>query len=183
MVLIQLGLLGFGMVTMFARPLYPAFSDAATRLDTEWLQAARRKVNLWALPVALVIIGSLALLGPWFIRHWIPDNPHVFSWQECGLYGITFTALIWTHVHYVMMAGTNKAGPIAVTGVMEAGLAIVLITSGIQKFGLDGALASCAVASLLTSAWMLPVSVRRHFRELESRRTAGSGNPGALATP
>ncbi len=172
MILIQLGLFGLGMVMMVSRPLYPAFSDAAARGDVAWLQSARRKMNLCALPLALVIITGLATMGPWFIDQWIKGAHRSFTWQECAIYGVSFCALVWSHMHYIMLASTHHGRPVAVIAMIEATLAVVISAAGIHEFGLDGALAGCAIASVLTSVWMLPLAARRCLRSMEANTRA-----------
>ncbi len=163
-IFIQLGLFGFGFITMLTRPLYPAFADAAARQDFAWIDLSRRRMIRWAPVAVIIIVTGFAALGPWFINIWIKHS-RSFTHAECGIYGLTFAALIWSHLHYIILGSMKRAAPVAIISLLEASLAIVLCYYFIHPYGLDGALAGCAAASLLTSAWLLPLVARKICRE------------------
>jgi O-antigen/teichoic acid export membrane protein len=63
-------------VAMLVGPLWPAYGEAISRGDMEWVHKTLKRSLLSALAGILVVASILLLLSPWIIRLWIGNRIH-----------------------------------------------------------------------------------------------------------
>ena len=154
-ILIQLGFFLYGFVFMLSRPLWPAVADAVTRGDFEWVRAARRRMLRFFLPLALLTVAGFTVLGPWLADHWLRRHVDLHR-LDFALFSLSFVLMVWSHLHYVMLAGSGEFRRPAWILAVETGAVLLAAWFGIHHYGLAGAMAGSALGVALFSAWMLP---------------------------
>ncbi len=160
--LIQLGFFLYGFVFMLSRPLWPAVADAVARGDLNWVRTARKRMLRWFFPLALATVAGFTAIGPWFADHWL--NRHVeLERSEFALFSLSFVLMVWSHLHYVLLAGSGVIRQPALILALETSAVLGLAWVGIHHYGLPGALAGMAGGVLLFSAWWLPLLLRRRL--------------------
>lgn len=94
------------LFTIFTAPLWPAYTDAFTRKDFEWMQRARRKMHL-ILFTCCTICLVMAFLSPIVYKIWIGDRtvvPVQMTWFV-ALYIIVYGL---TQVNGTVISGSGK---------------------------------------------------------------------------
>ena len=154
-ILIQLGFFMYGFVFMLSRPLWPAVADAVARGHLDWVRAARARMLRFFWPLAGLTLFGFTAFGPWLADHWL--NKHVdLQRSDFALFSLSFVLMVWSHLHYVMLAGSGVIRQPAFVLALETAAVLVLAWFGIHHFGLSGALAGTAAGTLMFSAWCLP---------------------------
>ncbi len=154
-ILIQFGFFLFGFVFMVSRPLWPAVADAVTRGDYDWVRTVRRRILRFFLPLAGLTVAGFTLCGPWLADHWLRKHVELGR-MDFTLFSLSFVLMVWSHLHYVMLAGSGEFRRPAVILAVETVAVLVLASFGIHHYGLGGAMAGSALGVCLFSAWMLP---------------------------
>ena len=168
-ILIQLGFFLYGFVFMLSRPLWPAVADAVARGHLDWVRSARRRMLRFFFPLATATVLGFTLCGPWLADHWL--RKHVdLQRSDFALFSLSFVLMVWSHLHYVILAGSGVMRRPAVVLALETMAVLALAWLGMRHYGLSGALAGTSAGVLLFSAWWLPLLLRRRL----------SGSPDAL---
>ena len=164
-IMIQLGFFLYGFVFMLSRPLWPAVADAVARGDLDWVRAARTRMRWWFLPMAGLAVAGFTVLGPWVTDHWLGKHVELRR-TDFALFSLSFVLMVWSHLHYVLLAGSGVIRRPALVLALETVAVLLLASFGIHHHGLSGALAGNAVGVLLFSAWLLPGMLRKSLRPL-----------------
>jgi O-antigen/teichoic acid export membrane protein len=162
-ILIQLGFFLYGFVFMVSRPLWPAVADAVARGDIAWVRTARRRMLRFYFPLAVLTVAGFTLLGPWLVDLWLKKHVNLER-SDFMLFSLSFVFMIWSHLHYVMLAGSGSIRRPAVVLACETVAVLTLSWLGIRFYGLPGALAGTTAGTLLFSAWMLPRLLAKSLR-------------------
>lgn len=163
-ILIQLGFFLYGFVLMISRPLWPAVADAVARGDLAWVRAARARITKWFLLMAVLTVSGFVFLGPWLAEAWLRKKVDLDR-LDYALFSLSFVLMVWSHFHYVILAGVGKIRQVAQVLAMETATVLVLAWLGIQTFGLAGALAATGLGTAAFSAWWLPVMLQRFLTD------------------
>ena len=169
-ILIQLGFFLYGFVFMVSRPLWPAVADAVARGDLDWVRCARARMLRFFFPLAGATVAGFTAFGPWLADHWLKRHVELER-EDFALFSLSFVLMVWSHLHYVMLAGSGMVRQPAVILAYETAAVLCLSWLGIQHYGLVGALAGTAAGALMFSAWWLPRLLNRLLP------SAGSGGP------
>ena len=163
-ILIQLGFFLYGFVFMLSRPLWPAVADAVARGHLDWVRSARRRMLRYFFPLAGATVAGFTTLGPWLADHWL--HRHVaLARSDFALFSLSFVLMVWSHLHYVILAGSGVIRRPARVLALETAAVLVLAWFGIHHYGLSGALAATGCGVLMFSAWWLPLLLRRRLAE------------------
>lgn len=148
------------VVFMVSLPLWPAITDAAVRGDREWIVRAYRRLIAMAMTFCIVAAIGLAIAGPHLIPLWAGRGVRPDAMLDAML-GAYFVIWMWNHCHSAVLFGLGRLWPVAGTMLAEGVLVLVLAAVLIPRFGdLGTAIALCG-AGLFTTAWILPLLVRR----------------------
>jgi len=110
--------------SMLTTPLWPAFTDAYTKRDYNWINRIVKKFNnLWLLSCLLVFI--MLIMSPIFFRLWIGDKveiPFLLSFL------MAFYVIIMTYVsvYSSFLCGVSKIGLATLTSLISSVLYIPL---------------------------------------------------------
>ncbi len=162
-ILIQFGFFLFGFVYMLSRPLWPAVADAVARGDFDWVRAARARMLRFFFPLAMLTVIGFTVAGPWLADLWL--RHHVaLDRKDFALFSCSFVLMVWSHLNYVMLAGSGVIRRPAMILAVETAAVLLLAWFGIHHFGLSGALAGSVLGTGLFSAWILPLMLGKTLR-------------------
>lgn len=162
-ILIQLGFFLYGFVLTVSRPLWPAIADAAARKDFDWIRMARARMVRVFLSLATLTAIAFTVCGPWLADHWL--HKHVeLKRLDFTFFSISFILMVWSHLHYVILAGMGQLRRPAMVLALETVATLGLAWLGISHYGLSGALAGMAAGNLLFSAWLLPFILAKDLK-------------------
>jgi O-antigen/teichoic acid export membrane protein len=182
-ILIQLGFFLFGFVYMLSRPLWPAVADAVARGDFDWVRAARARMLRFFFPLAALTVLGFTFCGPWLADLWLKKHVELQR-DDFALFSLSFILMVWSHLHYVMLAGSGVIRRPAVVLAVETAAVLMLSWFGIHHHGLAGALAGTALGTLMFSAWLLPRMLGMSLRPAQTGASSGTGHlPGPHAPP
>jgi len=94
------------LFSIILSPLWPAFTDAYTRKDFDWMIRIKRKMDR-LLMLSIVVCILLAIISPWVYKIWIGDRaeiPSLMTWAVT-LYVIVFC---WCNLNGTIIAGIGK---------------------------------------------------------------------------
>jgi O-antigen/teichoic acid export membrane protein len=174
--LINLGFFLYGFVFMLSRPLWPAVADAVARRDFAWVRAARKRMQRWFLPLAFLTVLGFTFLGPWLADHWLRKHLELHR-QDFVLFSLSFVAMVWSHLNYVILAGSGNFRQPALVLAAETAAVLILAWIGIHHFGLSGALAGITLGTLLFSAWCLPRFLAKFLDSAEANELPSAPPP------
>lgn len=177
-ILIQLGFFLYGFVLMVSRPLWPAVADAVARGDMEWVRAARRRISKWALILGGLTVAGFTVLGPWLAETWL-RKPLEVQRLDYGLFSLSFVLMVWSHFHYVILAGIGSIRPVARVLTWETVTVLVLAWIGIPWFGLSGALGATVLGVACFSGWRLPLILNKALKSGEAAVVPHGAKPPA----
>jgi O-antigen/teichoic acid export membrane protein len=150
---------------IITQPLWPAFVDAITHRDFDWIHRSfariRRGLTLFSCAICIVLIAA----GPWGFQHFVHVNTTGSRMLFCVL-GVYFVANVWTHVHYVTMMGTQSIWRVAMVAFFENILRLLLGLLLVPRLGAIGMAVAYLLASLVLPAWLLPKLMTRTMREI-----------------
>jgi O-antigen/teichoic acid export membrane protein len=168
-VIFRAGSLISATVGIFTQPLWPAFTDAVARHDSGWVHRAARKIRR----IVMSIAGALALLmitiGTWGIEHvWrVGISGNRLTVVIVGVY-ILFN--LWTHYHYVLLMGLDRAWTVAGLVLVENLSMLVLGMVIVPHMGASGMAVAYLLASALLPAWILPHILSGRLNEIVQDR-------------
>lgn len=156
------------VLNFFFTPLWPAYHEAKTKGDVEWVKRTFRRSLLTAfgLSVPAAIVGILA--APWFVAHWVGPDLQIPRTLILGL-GLACVQLSVAGALGMFLNGLDVIGPQAVLGILNALGSLGFKWWLCQRFGIAG-LAFGTVASTLCFVhlpyiWLIRQSLRDLPRE------------------
>ena len=169
----QLYSFGFGVVFSWVKPLWPAYADAASRGDVDWIVRHHRR-SLWQC-VGAMAAGSMVivLVGGPFIRWWTLG--HVETPAALLLFmSLYFPLWMWSWVNGNLLQALGGIGQRSAVMLVNAALNLVLCIALVQRFGPVGVTAGSVVALACTEVIAVPLLVRRKLRRLHDEVAAGA---------
>ena len=92
--------------TIITTPLWPAYTDAFTRGDYDWMKNMRKKMQkIWILSTVGCFL--VAGLSPWIYQLWIGDTPHI-PFLMTLLVAIYVVAYCWMNLNGTLIVGMGK---------------------------------------------------------------------------
>lgn len=166
-----------GVVGMITVPLWPAFAEAAGDGDVRWI--ARTGTRAAAFVMGYAAIASVLV---------VVGGEKIFSLWTGGRISVSFEILLgagamiiissFESVTQTLLFGLGRAGTVAAVLMFRSVVSILLVAVMTGTLGQAAALAGPVVASLLSSAWLLPVLVARNVRaKRRSHRFVELGGP------
>lgn len=147
-------------VLMISMPLWPAITDAAVRGDQPWIRAAARRLVLAALAFSVGTAVVVATLGPSLIPLWAGAGLRVDT-GLCVALGAYFVIWMWNHCHAAILFGLGRLWTVAWVMLAEGALVLVVSALLVPWLGALGTAVGLCVAGAATTAWILPLVVRR----------------------
>ncbi len=151
------------ILSLFLNALWPAYAEAKSRGDKEWVYKSFLKSLYYS--TAIVLPLSLAMLfgGKWIIEQWVGPTIKptwdlligLFLWSVLTIFGGNFAALL------------NGMGVIrfqVITGVSMAVVNILLSVWLVQKIGVSGVIWGSVLSLVLIMYLPTGIFLRRYFR-------------------
>lgn len=145
--------------------LWPAYTEAVTRKDFEWVQGIYRKNLKWSLVIAIGLLVPLVLFGQTIIRFWAGEAAIP-----------PFSLIAWIAVWNLMLAHLNVPGCLLtatghITGMatycsLTAILNVILSILLVQHYGITGVIAATVIAYCVTSYVPMIVEARMVLKTL-----------------
>lgn len=167
--LIQIVLFLFGLMSMFTGPLLPAFSDAVRRRDLAWIRWASKRAIILAFVVGVVGFLVCGLAADWLLRAWVGEG-FVLSRADCWFFGCVAFGVVWSNVFYIQISALGGVWSAARVMLVEAVFSVIGCMAFARSSGLTGVLASMALASFLTSVWILPTIYAKMLAGIATRK-------------
>jgi len=120
---------GFALSNTFVQPLWPAYAEAATRRDAEWIRRAFRRTTRLALLSMSAIAGGVIVLGRSVIYYWAGERA-VPTWPVLVLLATYFC--VW-----------------------QAGSCVGTLANGLGLFRLRTIMLGVTGLGYLASTWLL----------------------------
>lgn len=92
--------------TLVLTPLWPAMADAYHNKDKEWIHQTIKKINLFLLPLILIVI-FIAYFHSEIIYYWIGSSLQINS-QLVLFLAISITFMLWNNNYSYIMNGFGK---------------------------------------------------------------------------
>ena len=148
-------MMGFGMVSMVAVPLWPAIADSLTRGEIAWARGAYRKLLFYSMLYAVLVGAVLMIAGRPVLRLWFGQgiNP---SESLMALLGFYFVLAMWEYVHYMVLVGLKQIRVPSLIYLGRSLLTVVLVSLLIPKRGSEGAIIGLCMSVLLVTSWSFP---------------------------
>ena len=150
---------GVALATAFmgllTQPLWPAFTDAITRRETDWIIRSFRKVRLLLMGYSTTLGLVVIFAGSAIFQHFLRIDVRGYGWLffVVGLYAVANT---WTHLFYVTMMGLQGIWKVAAVQLLENLLMILMGVILAPRFGPVGMALAYLLASVLLPVWILP---------------------------
>lgn len=97
---------GMMLYTMITAPLWPAYADAYTKGDYDWMKAMRRKMER-VLLLSMVACAIITLLSPIIYKLWIGDQVSV-PFTMTLLVAIYVSVYCWMNLNGTLVVGMGK---------------------------------------------------------------------------
>lgn len=149
-------------VGIFTQPLWPAFTDAVARHDSQWVNQAAARIRRAILATAGALTIAMIGAGPWCIQHlWHID----VSGERMVVFilALYLFSNLWTHFHYVVLMGLDRIWTVACLVIVENMVMLVIGGFAVPHFGAVGMAAAYLAASLVIPAWVLPRILRKRM--------------------
>lgn len=92
--------------TIITAPLWPAYTDAFTKGDYDWMKNMRKKMQkIWILSTVGCFL--VAGLSPWIYHLWIGNTPHI-PFVMTLLVAIYVVAYCWMNLNGTLIVGMGK---------------------------------------------------------------------------
>jgi O-antigen/teichoic acid export membrane protein len=157
------------LVNVITQPLWPAITDAIAHGDVPWVQKAYGRIRRAVSTYSLALFLATVTIGPWFFQRILRvDTTGYYSLFL--VFGVYFTANIWTHLFYVTMMGMNAIWKIAVVQFAENVLMLLFGIILTPRFGATGMALAYLLASVLLPVWLLPRLMQRQLQEISAAR-------------
>lgn len=154
-VIFRAGNLISSAVGIFTQPLWPAFTDAVARHDSGWVRRAARKIKRIVMSIAAVLAFLMVTIGSWSIEH-VWRVSITGSRLAVVIIGVYILFNLWTHYHYVLLMGLDRAWTVAGLVLIENLSMLALGAVLVPRIDASGMAAAYLLASALLPAWLLP---------------------------
>jgi O-antigen/teichoic acid export membrane protein len=142
--------------SLTTQSVWPAYTEALTRKDFDWVQGIYKKNLKWSLLIAIVIVTIFTLFGQTIIRIWAgPTAVPPFSvilWM-----GIWNIILAYLFVTGTVLQATSHITGLTVYSSATAVLNVVLSILLVRHFGISGVIAATVIAYVI--ATLIPVTL------------------------
>lgn len=94
------------LFTIATQPLWPAFTDAYARGDTQWMNNVKNKMTNFYISCSLGCV-TMAFIAPWIYKIWIgneADVPQLMTW----IVTIYILVYCWANFNGIMLVGMSK---------------------------------------------------------------------------
>ena len=153
------------------QPLWPAIQDAVTRDDRAWVHSAYRRILRTLVPYIALAGLALAIGGEYILGFWLKPGVHIDITMRL-LWGAYFFIVAWEHLNYTVLMGMGRFWFASVTFSIGALVMVVSSVILVQRIGIDGMFISLCLGSLLLSAWIYPLEIRRLLSRHQKATTA-----------
>lgn len=143
------------IVAILTQPLWPAFTDAVMHGDIAWIRRSYKKIRRLLTIYSCSLAAAFAVAGQWIFRnvmHIEVVNDHMLF----IILAVYLIANIWTHLFYVTMMGMAGIWRIAIVGLCENLLMMILGFLLVPRLGAAGMALAYLVASIALPVWLLP---------------------------
>ncbi len=147
--------LGTASVGILTQPLWPAFTDALARSDSNWLRRAIEKVRHVLISVAAVLGFLMITIGVWGIEHIWRINLTGNHWAVY-IFGVYLFTNLWTHFHYVVLMGLERVWTVAGVILLENMAMLLFGVVSVPHFGAVGMAGAYLLANICVPALVLP---------------------------
>ena len=164
-VIFRAGNLVSSAVGIFTQPLWPAFTDAVARHDSGWVRSAAARIRRIIMSIAGALAFLTIALGSWAIEHVMRVNI-AGNRRVVVIIGIYILFNLWTHYHYVLLMGLDRAWTVAGLVLIENLSMLVLGVALIPHMAASGMATAYLLASALLPAWLLPRILRGRMNHI-----------------
>jgi O-antigen/teichoic acid export membrane protein len=150
--------------------IWPAYTEAATRKDYQWIAGTYRKHGRVSLLVAVVLLGILAIFSREIIRIWagpvaVPPAAVIVlmaSWN-----------LMLAHVHApgCLLQATGHIRGLTVYSIVTAALNLVLSIWLVQRYGVAGVIAGTVIAYGICTYSLIHLEAHKVLEKLKREST------------
>jgi len=145
-------------------PLWPAYGDAVSRSDKDWMQRTFRKSIIWSASVATFLAVLMIFSGPTLLRIWLghdvilPNDLYVAqaSWRILEVVSFAMA---------VLLNGSNRLSIQVLSALVTSVASILLRVEFIKWFGLSGANLGLSVSYMLITIPLLTCACIKVLRE------------------
>jgi len=163
-------MIGFGMVSMVAIPLWPAISDSVARGEVSWVRKAYHRLLSYSMLYAVLVCVVLILAGRPIMRLWfgqgIDPSQSPMAWL-----GFYFVLAMWEYVHYMVLVGLKRIRVPSLIYLGRSLLTVVLVSLLIPKWGNEGAIIGLCMSVLLVTSWSFPYLTHLALQKAEQAAT------------
>ena len=159
-IMVNITLLAFGVINMQLRPLLPAFTDAGTRQDHDWIKRIYAKILYYTMWYAVAVGVTLALFGGPIIRVWYGPQAVPSVYLQIAI-GVGFVLQAWEMCHHTILFGLGYIWPPVVVFLCQNALMLLMAVPLVHQFGAAGAAIALCVTTVAINCWLLPVMLRR----------------------
>lgn len=97
---------GMLLFTLMTTPLWPAYTDAYTKGDMEWMKnTKKRMVKIWSLSVGILFF--MVVISKFIYNIWIGDDVQVPFIMTC-MVGLYVSVYCWVNLNGTIIAGIGK---------------------------------------------------------------------------
>jgi O-antigen/teichoic acid export membrane protein len=157
-------MLGYGLYTLFAAPLWPAYGEALRRGDMHWVRTIYRRCLTLGFAVTLICGISLWFAGDRIISIWTRGEVTHCSRAIVLPLTLMFLVRVLAECSSVLLNGANVLRPQIVTLGLNAILNTALAIALAHRFGAAGVAWSFPITGTATTLWVYPLLVRRVLR-------------------
>lgn len=145
--------------------LWPVFSEAIAKGN--WPMVKELTKNYLAVGLGFTLFSSLLLvwLMPIVVKFLSPHETIVIPVMFILLLGIYQLIRVWTDTFTMILQSMSDLKPLWIAGPCQAILSIFLQWHLAQSIGLYGIILGNVLSFTLTSAWLLPRSVMKHYKK------------------
>lgn len=152
-----------GIITIFLAPLWPAYGEAITRGDHEWVKRTFKRSLFISILLAAIVSSVLVLAGPLILALWVGhavDPPFILL---LGL-GLWKVIEVGGNATSVFLNGANVMRFQVLIAVLMGIAAVALKIVFVDQFGVAGVIWATIVAYVIFAAVPLAVVVPRILR-------------------
>ncbi|HLI75408.1 MAG TPA: lipopolysaccharide biosynthesis protein [Acidobacteriaceae bacterium] len=146
------------MVQMVNTTFWPELSSSFGAGNMPLVRSLHRRSCQLALGIAVVLIGAMMTVGPWFLSHWtahkVPPSPRLLFLLlvSVALYSLWSTSS-------TLLAAINQHRRLSLNYVVATGVTIIATVFMAKRYGLLGAAASLILSELIMDVYVLPASL------------------------
>lgn len=144
--------------------LWPVFSEAIAQGNWAIVRGLTRKYLGIGLGYTLVSSLLLVWLMPKAVQILAPQETIIIPVIFILLLGLYQLLRVWTDTFAMILQSMNDLKPFWITGPIQTLLSVILQWNLAQWLGLYGIIFANILAFALTSAWFLPLAVKKHYK-------------------